>query len=466
MKRPLFFLLAGAGLMLALAFSTPFPVSAVDTITLSPVSYTTTKGADGGQPVTTLAVMDQSGSQNNWDKYVEFQTPGSNKYQGYRTYMLPGSVAPSSVSAIQVRANFLGPAKSYQTWTWKVYNWDSGQWVTLGNNGSATEWRWSLLTFDAGSSLSSYIRSTGEIRIRIESNNTKDNSDLDYEALVVTVSGGAPTNTPVPTAAYTQTPSPTPVTATPTTPPPSPTTVPTTPPPGGSWWKPAPGVSWQWQLQGDIDMSVNVDMYDIDLFDVPQSVIDELKADGRIVICYFSAGSWENWRPDAAAFPDSVKGKNNGWPGEKWLDIRRIDILGPIMEARLDLAVQKGCDGVEPDNIDGYTNNTNFPLTYNDQIAYNEFLAQAAHDRNLSIGLKNDLDQVNDLVDDFDWALNEQCFQYNECDTLLPFVQAGKAVFGVEYQGSTSSFCPQANAMNFDWMKKKLALDAWREPCR
>jgi len=230
---------------------------------------------------------------------------------------------------------------------------------------------------------------------------------------------------------------------------------------------PFPGTSWQWQLSGEIDTSFDVEMYDIDLFDTPQSVIDELRAKGRVVICYFSAGSWEDWRTDAGSFPTSLLGKTlEGWSNEKWLDIRQIDVLAPIMEARLDLAVQKGCNGVEPDNVDGYANDSGFPLTYQDQINYNISLANQAHARGLSIGLKNDLDQVNDLVSYFDWALNEECFQYNECETLLPFVQACKAVFGVEYEGDPNSFCPKANAMNFDWLYKNLDLDAWRQSCR
>src|SRR4030042_2919890 len=80
-------------------------------------------------------------------------------------------------------------------------------------------------------------------------------------------------------------------------------------------WRPTPGTTWQWQLTGTIDTSYNVQMYDIDLFDAPQSKINELKAAGRTVICYFSAGSWEDWRPDASQFPASVKGQNNGWTG-------------------------------------------------------------------------------------------------------------------------------------------------------
>ena len=234
-----------------------------------------------------------------------------------------------------------------------------------------------------------------------------------------------------------------------------------------SVWHPAPGTSWQWQLSGAIDTSVNVQMIDIDLFETPPSVIDQLHADGRIVVCYFSAGSLENWRPDAGGFPASVVGKSlHGWSGERWLDVRRMDLLGPIMQARLDLAVAKHCDGVEPDNVDGYQNASGFPLSPADQLAYNRFLAGAAHARHLSVGLKNDLEQVSQLLDDFDWALNEECFQYDECDALDAFVRAGKAVFGVEYQGDPAEFCPRANAHRFSWLKKRLVLDAWRQACQ
>jgi hypothetical protein len=136
------------------------------------------------------------------------------------------------------------------------------------------------------------------------------------------------------------------------------------------------------------------------------------------------------------------------------------------MESRLDLAVQKGCDGVEPDNVDGYTNDTGFPLSYEDQLTFNIWLANEAHARELSVGLKNDLEQIQELLPYFDWALNEQCFQYEECEQLVPFIQSGKAVFGVEYELQPGDFCPQANAMNFDFLKKHIQLDAWRVACR
>ena len=234
-----------------------------------------------------------------------------------------------------------------------------------------------------------------------------------------------------------------------------------------TWWHPAPGTSWQIQYTGALDLSLDVQMYDLDLFETSQSVIDELHAANRWVVCYFSAGSWEDWRPDAGQFPESVLGNElDGWPGERWLDIRQIDVLAPIMAARLDLAAQKGCDGVDPDNVEGYANDSGFTLTAQDQAAYNIWLASQAHSRQLAIGLKNDLAQIPDLISYFDWQLNEQCFQYNECDLLLPFIQAGKPVFGIEYQGEMASFCPLANSMNFDTLVKNLDLDAWRLACR
>ncbi len=232
-------------------------------------------------------------------------------------------------------------------------------------------------------------------------------------------------------------------------------------------WQPLPGTSWQWQLDDpinndilDVDVSFDVDMYDIDLFDTPESTIDALHNAGKKVICYFSAGSYEEWRSDAGTFPKDILGNPlDNWEGERWLDIRK-DTVKDIMAKRLDLAVKKHCDGVEPDNIDGYVNDSGLPLTFQDQLDYNRWLAQAAHQKNLSIGLKNDLAQVKQLVNDFDWALNEQCFQFRECDLLEPFISAGKAVFGVEYKGNPDEFCPDANARNFSWLKKNNNLFA------
>jgi hypothetical protein len=136
------------------------------------------------------------------------------------------------------------------------------------------------------------------------------------------------------------------------------------------------------------------------------------------------------------------------------------------MKDRMDRCARKGFDGIEFDNVDGYSNATGFPLTAGDQLRYDVWLANQAHRRGLSVALKNDVEQVDDLLPYFDYALNEECFTYDECDRLTPFVDAGKAVFGVEYELDTDEFCPQANDLNFNFLKKKLSLRVWRVPCR
>lgn len=234
----------------------------------------------------------------------------------------------------------------------------------------------------------------------------------------------------------------------------------------GAIWLPAASATWQWQLTGTIDQTVAAQMFDVDLFDTPATTVSSLHALGHKVVCYVSAGSYEDWRPDAAQFPAAVKGMGlSGWPGEQWLDVRQWDALRPLIEARMDLCRSKGFDGIELDNVDGYQNDTGFPLTANDQLTFNRALAASAHARGLSVGLKNDLDQVAALVGNFDWALNEECFTYDECDQLHPFVAAGKAVFNVEYTLTTDQFCAQAHTLGFNSMSKHLNLDAYRIPC-
>lgn len=228
-----------------------------------------------------------------------------------------------------------------------------------------------------------------------------------------------------------------------------------------AYWSPKVGDSWYIQLQGSINMNKPVKIYDIDVFDNSTSTIASLQSRGVKVVCYFSAGSYENWRPDAYKFPSSVKGPSNGWPGENILDIRRLDILGPIMESRMDLAVSKGCDGLDLDNMDVWQHTySGFEHTYSDQIRYNRYMAEAAHERGLSIGLKNDLEQIKDLVDIFDFSINESCYNYNECDYLDQFVDNNKAVLGIQYSYDPSYFCPDANARGFSFIRKDYSLSS------
>lgn len=236
------------------------------------------------------------------------------------------------------------------------------------------------------------------------------------------------------------------------------------------WWQPAPGLTWQWQIGNmEIDTSIEADVYDIDLY-VEQSIIDDLHAKGRKVICYISVGSYEDWRPDRDQFPAEVLGNDyDGWPGEKWLDIRQIDKIAPIMLARLDLCASKGFDGFEPDNMEIYTNNTGFPLTYEDQLKYALWLAEEAHKRGLAIGQKNASDQVADLVDVYDFAITEDYFFYNEAETMSPYIKKGKPVFAAEYTdlpGNFAEFCEKSKELHFSTILKNRGLDSWIQTCK
>lgn len=228
-------------------------------------------------------------------------------------------------------------------------------------------------------------------------------------------------------------------------------------------WQPEPMTTWQWQLSGDINISYDVTMYDIDLFDTSQELIEQLHDDGRIVICYFSAGSYEDWRPDADKFPETIFGNDyDGWEGEIWLDIRKLDLIQPIMLARLELAVEKDCDGVEPDNIASYDTDTGFDISIDEQITYNIWLAETAHELGLSIGLKNGAEMVEDLLAYYDWALVEECFFYDFCEDFVPFIDAGKAVFVAEYTEngmSPDEYCEDALELQFSTLTKMLDLD-------
>jgi hypothetical protein len=242
----------------------------------------------------------------------------------------------------------------------------------------------------------------------------------------------------------------------------------------GSWYKPDINTSWQWQLNGDINRSYNVKIYDIDLFDSNITLIQSLQNDGKKVICYFSAGSYENWRSDKDSFPASALGNTmDGWADEQWLDISNEE-LASVMRARLDLAVLKGCDGVEPDNMDGYTNNTGFSLNANDQLTYNKFIANEAHKRGLSVGLKNDLDQIIELEPYYDFSINEQCHQYNECDKMQPFIDSHKPVLNAEYLQSyvdnnnseRDNMCANTIALKFKTLILPLDLNgSFRYSC-
>jgi len=229
-----------------------------------------------------------------------------------------------------------------------------------------------------------------------------------------------------------------------------------------SWWKPNATEEILWQLQtkkGPIITPYDLDMYNVDLFNTKEEIIRILREEhGAKVVCHFSAGIYEPWQPDWESYFSFLQPNtpyegsaapflgNAGNNGERWLDVRRLDLLMHIMGDRLDLAKRKGCDAVQPNNIDAF-NHQGIPglsaLKKFDQMRYNTWLATEAHERNLSVGLSGDINQLLELEPHFDWAFSERCFQYQECDAYAVFSENNKAVFSLQFKEDEETFCPE-----------------------
>jgi hypothetical protein len=206
------------------------------------------------------------------------------------------------------------------------------------------------------------------------------------------------------------------------------------------------------------------------MFDATSAQVAQLHAMGRKAVCYVDVGTWENWRPDAKEFPKSVLGKpDGGWPGERWLDIRQTAVLEPIMAARMQLCKKKGFDAVDPDNLDGYENNTGFKLTYAEQLTYDTWVAAEAHSVGLTAAQKGDNDMVGDLNKVFDYAVVEQCWTQGWCDQFQVYTARNALVVDVEYglpeRTFTQKACPATAKFRENAILKHLSLNAWIVTC-
>lgn len=97
-----------------------------------------------------------------------------------------------------------------------------------------------------------------------------------------------------------------------------------------SIWTPTSGTTWQYQLEGEINTSINAEVFDIDLTS-PVAVIEELQRQGKKVVCYFSVATNELYRKDSDLFPPEIQGEiYDKWSDEAWLDIKQIDKKKPL----------------------------------------------------------------------------------------------------------------------------------------
>lgn len=223
----------------------------------------------------------------------------------------------------------------------------------------------------------------------------------------------------------------------------------------GAFWKPTLGLSFQWTLQGPVDLDFDANVFDIDLFDNNASTIDALHRKGRIVVCYVSS-QFEDFRSDSRQFAQNDLGRDlDGWPGEKWLNIKSANVRR-ILAARVQVAKSKNCDALEWDNVDPHQQNTGFSFSLDDTFDFLKFLANETHNAGMAVALKNNVESLARLGPLFDFAINEECFEYDECAAYKTyFVDLGKPVFNVEYKNLK---CSQAAQLKITSLLKKLDL--------
>lgn len=194
------------------------------------------------------------------------------------------------------------------------------------------------------------------------------------------------------------------------------------------------GAFWDWQLSEPFDLSVDVQVIDLDPDGVSTDQVQRLNARGVYTICYISVGTRENYRDDADDFPERVMGKvYDAWPNERYLDLRQKEILLPIMRKRFEKCKNMGFRAIEPDNMDLHENETGLNISRSDMLSYAKEIAKLARSMGLEIGQKNAPDLIPELHNHFDWILFESCFHYDFCDEAAPFLKAGKMVLATEY---------------------------------
>ncbi len=232
---------------------------------------------------------------------------------------------------------------------------------------------------------------------------------------------------------------------------------------GPEFWRPSRGLTWQWELSTTVEEPLPVKVYDIDWESEP-AVIERLHAADIKVICYVSVGSWEEWRTDGDQLPAEVIGlPYEGWEGEYYLDIRSAEVRG-LMERRFDVCRAKGCDAIEPDNMDVFELgwDSGFALTERDGVDYAFFLAESAHARGMGIGQKNAAGITEQIIAEYQWVLTEDCFaDGNWCGEVMAYAEEDKPVFLCEYQSEGfEEACRRYLPEGASPILKNLELDA------
>jgi len=457
---------------------------------ISPASITAQQGSYTGS-VLSLNTKDQTGTQSDPTKYVQFGTTSGQLFSGYLSFLVPSGVTPSQITSIQVMANVLAPQDTVDSWDYSIYNWSKSAYEHLGNqnhcggstglhgcrddSGSFLDWRWNQYTALGDATNSDYVNpSTREIRIQLAAANASSHEDMDWISVAVYTDKGT-----------------------------------------GTTFHPPADYRWQYQLtasaadgsaypatQGiattvcaavytggpcvepqimDFDFYEDQSITGANDFEYTTGAVQALHSMGKNAIGYVDAGDAEQVRPDYQQYVDFdnacggclIGNPFSGFRNEYMLNINndkgQRDFILKMVAARTDRVAANGFDAVEYDVVGNYENRSGFTITYATQVAFNVALAGIAHSHFLSAPLKSDVDQATDtnLQSAFDFVIDEQCNQYGTCGNYSGWLSSGKAVLNVEYKVSTGKFCPADNAANMNGISKNTSLDVTPyTPCR
>ena len=432
----------GVAALTAAALFTATPATAASN-TLSPDSLTTTSGSIGsGQNVAHLGTKDQSGSQDDWNKYVEF----IGAYNGYRTYSLPSAVDADDVTGIEVSVNYRGPATAQQTWTWSLYNWSSSSWTSVGSNASAPSWgSWKQLNFASPSNASSFVNSSGDIRVRLAANNSADAANVDYESLTVTSADGSGGNG------------------------------------SGNIELPPANGGFSYQLGGAYTPEPGVTIVTRDRTAAPAGAgfynicyvnLLQTQPDGEGQSTtnppYGTTQWWINNHPHLLLRDSSGQLIADDVWSEAIFDVRTSTKRQQLLAIQDDWFADCKTDGyqaIEPDNLDVFLRSDGY-LTFAQTKEYLKLVVPTVHDLDLAIAQKNTsetgdgyggigktfVDTVSP-AQGFDFAVAEGCARWLECDTYTDVY--GPLVIEIEYIDENDPIVHPGESVPrtpFDWI--------------
>lgn len=264
-------------------------------------------------------------------------------------------------------------------------------------------------------------------------------------------------------------------------------------------WRPPPGASWQWLPSEPVDVTPPVDVYDLPLADTTPATITEIHAQGAHAVCRFPIGIISTRDPHRAGLDPTLLGNPVvGHPDERYLDLRRLDLLRPLLAARVDDCWATGFDGVDATGLDTFftpgPDGVGFPVGLADQVAIAHLVADLAHARGLAVGLHVGATAaasdafVSDVEQVTDFAVVDRCVggvggRPPGCGPFASYPRHGKAVLHVEYledyPGATAAtartaldqFCPAVRPLGFSSILKNgntnggSADPAWKADC-